>query len=372
MEKKWNKAIFFLLTFFAIIVAGTVLKILESFLKPVTISVLLSFVFFPFARKLNIKCRIPWWLAITIIYLIFFAFFFVVGDIIAASIKSILFSLPRYEERFISIFSAITEKLSGNPNNKVLFLFDFEADLSIIENIRNQLNLAPTLQKFAFNFTETFISFIKNTFLVLLFSIFLLAEMNITRKKINLAFDEHNRKKVLQIIQNVTSDITHYISIKFIISLLTGFLVTLLCIAIRLDFPLVWGFLAFTMNFIPTFGSIISCGITIVFALIQFFPLFSPVLIISVGLVLINIILGNIIEPKIEGENLGLSSFIILVSLSLWGWLWGFMGLLIAVPLTVIIKIFCENMSVLHPIAILMGNKKLKTKQSSENNIKTE
>ncbi len=357
MDRKWIKAICFILLFFAIIALGTVLKLLESFLKPVTLSVLLSFIFFPMARNLNVRFKIPWWLAVFFIYLVFFFFFFIIGNILAASARSILLSYPRYEQRFMTVFTSIAEKLSKNPNEKILFFFDFEADQTILENIAKQLNLSSVFQSLALNFTEQLVSFIKSAFLVVLLSAFLLSEMNMMKKKINAAFDMHNRIRVTQIIQSVTSEIAHYISIKFTISLITGILVTLSCIIVGLDFPLVWGFLSFIMNFVPTFGSIISCAVTILFSIIQFFPEIPSVILISVMIIAINLVLGNVIEPKIEGENLGLSPFIILVCLSLWGWLWGFMGMLIAVPLTVIIKIFCEHISILHPIAVFMGSR---------------
>ena len=151
-------------------------------------------------------------------------------------------------------------------------------------------------------------------------------------------------------------------SIKFIISLITGIIIFVAAFAIGLDFPIVWGFLAFVMNFIPTFGSIASCGLTIIFSILQFYPDFSRVIIIALVLVLTNMILGNIVEPRWEGADLGLSPFIILVSLSFWGWMWGFLGMILAVPLTVIVKIICENVDILKPIAIIIGGKpKMKT-----------
>ena len=74
-------------------------------------------------------------------------------------------------------------------------------------------------------------------------------------------------------------------------------------------------------------------------------------------------ILGNIVEPRIEGKNLGISPFVILVSLTFWGWMWGFIGMIIAVPLMMIVKIICENVSFLHPIAIILGNKPADTQK---------
>ena len=177
----------------------------------------------------------------------------------------------------------------------------------------------------------------------MLFAAFLLAEMHLTQDKITYAFDGKNRSRTKRILANIGSEVSHYISIKFVISLATGILLTLGLLAMHLDFALFWGFIAFIMNFIPTFGSIISVLITTLFALLQFYPSPAPILGIALYSTAVNFVLGNIVEPRIEGENLGVSPFIILVSLSLWGWMWGFLGMVIAVPIMVIIKIICEN-----------------------------
>jgi predicted PurR-regulated permease PerM len=85
----------------------------------------------------------------------------------------------------------------------------------------------------------------------------------------------------------------------------------------------------------------------------------------------VNMVLGNILEPRIEGKNLGVSPFIILISLSLWGYIWGFTGMLIAVPLMVIIKIVCENIDYLKGLAILIGNDPRQQAQAQEENKET-
>ena len=197
----------------------------------------------------------------------------------------------------------------------------------------------------------------KTLFLVVLLSIFLLAEFKKTKHKVRLAFTDEHNLRVIKIVHNIIKDTTHYISIKFVISLFTGIFIFIACALTRMDFPLVWAFLAFCFNFIPTFGSTASCVITILFSIIQFYP--SPVapIIIGIWVIAVNMILGNVIEPKIEGDNLGISPFVILVSLSLAGWLWGILGMILAVPLMVIIKIVCENISYLKPIAVFLGNK---------------
>jgi predicted PurR-regulated permease PerM len=112
------------------------------------------------------------------------------------------------------------------------------------------------------------------------------------------------------------------------------------------------------LNFIPNIGSLVSWAGTTLFALVQFWPEPGPILAAGTVMLAVNFILGNAVEPKIQGDNLGLSPFVIVASLVGWGWLWGFAGLVLAVPMTVIIKIVCENVPILEPVSILLGSYK--------------
>ena len=192
-------------------------------------------------------------------------------------------------------------------------------------------------------------------FLIIIMVIFIELEMNLTKEKLHSALGSDNNK-ISKISHQIVSDTVRYVSIKFYISFATGILVFFGTWIIKMDFPIVWAFLAFVMNFIPVFGSIISVGITTIFALLQFSPEFGKAIFILIFLTAINMVLGNIVEPRIEGKNLGLSPFAIIVCLSLWGYLWGFLGMILAVPLTVIIKIICENIDDLNWIATILGN----------------
>ncbi|WP_407426181.1 AI-2E family transporter [Treponema sp.] len=349
-----------------VILAGTILKVLESFFKPVVLAVLLAAVFYPLVKKLNTKCRIPWILGIVIVYVIFLIIFTGLFNILSSSLLSIIDSYPRYEERFQTIYTAIQKSFTENSDSSLLnFFFDVNQDQTLLENISSQLNIFSIVKNFALNFTNFLAGFLKSSFLVLLLSIFLILEMKCTKLKIEKAFSSQNSDKIHDMLGRIATDITHYISIKFFISLATGLLVFLSCLIVKIDFPLIWAFLAFILNFVPTFGSIISWASTTAFAFLQCYPHPFPVVFIALTVLTINLVLGNIVEPKIEGENLGISPFVILVSLSLWGWLWGFLGLILAVPLIVIIKIFCENISFLQPIGILLGSIK-RTKLSQK------
>ena len=356
-QGRWTKAIFFVLLFLAVIAGGTLLKIMQDFVIPVVLAILLAFVFFPIVRKLNKRWHIPWWLGIALVYILFFGVVFGIANILTVSFRAILGSLPDYEEKFRSISISLSESFSKNKNNPLLGFLNFDADQSFLQNVLNTIDVQGVLKQTALGAGGTIFSFSKSLFLVTILSIFLLAEMNSTERKIVSAFGAKYSDRVHTVMQNVISETTRYISIKFVASVATGIVIGGACQAVGQDFAVVFGFIAFVMNFIPTFGSIIAWVLTSLFALLQFYPSPAPILVVTLVAAAANVIIGQILEPKIEGKDLGLSPFVILVSLSLWGWLWGFLGLLLAVPLTVIVKIVCENVSFLQPVAIFLGHK---------------
>ena len=354
MEQRpsFGKSIFILLFILTFIAVAAVLKLTVSFMAPVTIAIMLSFVFYPVVQKMNRLAHIPWVLSIIILVLIFIIAFSVLGNLLVASTRSILARIPRYEARFTALY-----KLFCNT-----FKIPFDEDLSLLSNLWNSLNVRTAAQNAAISLSSSLLSFVKVLGMILLLTIFLLIEMKYAGKKMNEAFSQTEiQKKVHDIAANIISQVTHYISIKFLISLITGTLVGIATAVIGMDFPIVWGFIAFVLNFIPMFGSIISWLITTTFAVLQFYPSWAKILFVAIMILAINMTLGNIIEPRWEGNDLGISPFVILVSLSIWGWMWGFVGMVLAVPLMVIIKIICENVELLKPVAVLLGNSKKKT-----------
>jgi len=135
----------------------------------------------------------------------------------------------------------------------------------------------------------------------------------------------------------------------------------------------VWGVIQFLLNFIPTLGSIISGLAICLFSLLQFWPEPGPVIVVILFVLITNIVLGNVLDPKIIGDNVGISPLAVLVSLVVWGWIWGFTGMVLAVPMMVIIRIICENFTFLEPISILLGSRKaVRAKKAALGAVKTE
>lgn len=365
-QTNYAKSIFLLLLFVSLIVFAAVLKLTASVVLPLTVSILLAFVFYPFIKNLNKKAHLPWLVGILIVVILAIAAFYLIGNILVASISAIINSFPKYEERFSSLYEIFINT----------FNIQIDENSSILENLWKSLEVRNFLQRFLVSFSNFIISSAKVILLVALFVIFLLFEMKDMKLKIREAFQKENTsRKVMFIATKTISQVTHYISIKFLISLMTGIFVGLSCLIIKMDFPIVWGFLAFILNFIPNFGSIFAWIVTTLFALIQFYPSWGQIIFIAVALLTIEMTLGNFVEPRWEGSDLGISPFVILVSLSVWMWMWGFIGAILSVPMMVIIKIICENIDFLKPVAIILGNnpkqkkfqffKKAKNKSSS-------
>ena len=344
-QNKTANRIFYLILFLAVVLAGFLCKTMSEVLIPVIFSFMLSFVFLPIIKKLNVKTGIPWVISSVIIVILFFIAILGLTSILVTSLTGIISEYPKYESRFMSIYQVIA-------NN-----FDIEIDntKSLFQNLWGSLKIREYMQKLAVLLSSGVISFSKTIFLISILTAFILIEMRLTKRKMHYAFKD-NRAKITRISNQIINQTVRYISIKFFISLATGVLCGIASLIIGLDFPIVWGFLAFIMNFIPIFGSIISVGLTTIFSLIQFYPNWGKTVFVLIFMTSVNMILGNILEPRIEGKNLGISPVMILVSLSIWGYIWGFTGMLIAVPLMVIIKIFCENIDYLNGLAIIIGN----------------
>ncbi|MCR4580179.1 MAG: AI-2E family transporter [Treponema sp.] len=348
-ENNYTKGSFYILLAFASVLAGTLCKIMSSFILPVVVALMLSFVFLPVIKKIHLKTKIPWTLSSILVILLFVVAFVGISSLLVSGFRSIIYEYPKYESKFLSVYKLIADKLN----------LEFNAEDSFITNLWKNLEVQKYAQKAAVFLSSGIVSFGKSLFLIIIMVIFIEIEMNLTKEKLHNAFTSDSAK-FSKISHQIVNDTVRYVSIKFYISLATGLLVFFTTWLMGMDFPIVWAFIAFVMNFIPVFGSIISVGVTTIFALLQFSPLFAKPIFILIFLTTINMVLGNILEPRIEGKNLGLSPFAILVSLSLWGYIWGFLGMILAVPLTVIIKIVCENIDDLRWIAIMLGSGTIK------------
>jgi predicted PurR-regulated permease PerM len=348
----YHRASLFLLGLIAFLLVSAALKFTTPIVLPFVIAVLLTFVLEPLVHLLC-KLKIPRAVAAVVVVLAIGIGVYFTGLLLVGSIRTIASLYPKYEAKFEEIYRVIA----------VTFELPYDSQLTLFDNLWSQLNVRQKVQSLAISFSESFVGFAKDTMMVVLFIVFLLLEIGHLKERANLAFAKTFPGGLQNVINAIVLQTTRYLNIKFFISLATGVLVGIGLSLIDMDFPVVWGVLSFVLNFIPTIGSIAAGFGVGLFALVQFYP--DPVpIVIAVSIMLgVNMILGNILEPRIAGDHLGLSPFVILVSLLGWSWLWGFAGLILAVPMTVIVKIVCEEIPGLEAVSILLGSYKAAKKK---------
>ena len=149
-------------------------------------------------------------------------------------------------------------------------------------------------------------------------------------------------------------EIQHYMGIKTVISLATGLLIGIWVGVLGVEFAVFWGLVAFVLNFIPNLGSIIAAVPTTLLAMVQIGV--GRALLVALGYLVVNMVIGNFIEPPLLGRRLGLSTLVVVLSLVFWGWVWGPVGMLLSVPLTMVVKILLENTEEFRWVAVLLGD----------------
>jgi predicted PurR-regulated permease PerM len=336
-----------LLVFIAVILAGVVLKVSASITVLMTISVFLACVMSPLVAALE-RLRIKRFFSIILAGLIIIGGLSLAGFVLFSSGRAVISRLPLYERRLTEIYRWLGR----------FFDLSYNQNLDFFGNLWSQFAIRNNLRHMTFVFSNGFLTFLKNALMVSLFVVFLLIEAASLKEKIALAFENKLSLQIRAIFSGIAREITRYLSVKFFISLATGLIVGIGLEIINVEFALVWAVIQFILNFIPILGSTAVGAAVSLFALVQFWPEPGPVVATALVMLGSNTIIGSILEPRIIGYNLGISPIVVLFSLLLWGWLWGFAGMVLAVPMMVIIKIICENIPQLEPVSILLGSGK--------------
>lgn len=335
-----NKVATASLVIVVIFLAGLVLKLAKPVLFPFFIAIFLTFILSPVLDLLT-RLKIPRAISIVIVIIVAFSLIYLLGLIFFSGGKAFASEFPKYGQKFSSILASIQEnlKLSRLERNPLEWL--------------NQLDINK-LGGFLLSSLGTFFTFISNLFLIFIFLVFILAGRGKTKTKIKNSFNASRGAKIIDVIQNIDSQIQKYLAIKTVVSFFTGVLATLVLLIFGVDFAIVFGFLTFLLNYIPNIGSIIATALPVVISIFQFETLW-PAFWILIILTAIQMTMGNFIEPRLMGRGLGLSPLVILFSLFFWGWLWGLPGMILAVPITAIIKIVCNNIPSLQFVAALIS-----------------
>ncbi len=330
-----SKELNWLLGLASIIVILAGLKMAEAIVIPILLALFIGIISLPFLRLMTER-GVPSGAAVMALLAVIFLFGGSVVWVVSHSVDSFMTNLPTYETRLQSLLVSIT------PLLEQFNLPITSAELQ--ERINPQQIMGMTSEVLS-----AVSSLLTNVFLVMFIVIFLLLEEAHFPKKIEAAnLDTRNA--------NTFAEKTHqYLLIKTLVSLGTGFLVTVMLMFMGVDFPVLWGLIAMLMNFIPNVGSLIAAIPAVILAMIQLG--FADAAWVAIGYVTINVVMGNIVEPKYMGKGLGLSPLVVFLSLIIWGWLFGPVGMFLSIPLTMIVKIALEQYEDTRWIAVILSDK---------------
>jgi predicted PurR-regulated permease PerM len=319
-----------------IVIAG--MKAAQALVVPFMLALFLAIIGAPGVAWLR-RHRVPAAVAVLIVVIVMLAVLTVVGAVVGGSINRFVAAIPSYQERLDGLVERIP-MVFGRFNIEIT-----EADIREVVRFGSVMNWVGTGLK-------GLAALVSNTFMIALIVVFMLLEGVWLPIKLKVAVGEQSAL-VLQL-SHVATQIQRYLAVKTIVSLATGALVGILTAALGLDFALIWGLLAFLLNFIPTIGSLLASIPAVMLALVQIGP--GTATAVALGYLAINVTFGNIIEPNVMGRTLGLSTLVVFLSLVFWGWVLGPVGMLLSVPLTMIIKIILESSESTRPIAIMLDN----------------
>jgi len=302
---------------------------------PFVIAVFLNYAISPVVKRLQSSLKIPRWLSTILTVASALVIAGLMVFLAVMSLSDAFRSLEQYHHRIFDLFNEGAQLL-----NRWLLPVQVTIDPA---------TLGASLKKLPFlawarSVSTGLLEFFGQTILVALFFVFLVAGTRLKRPA-------HDRPGSIGHAMN--DKIARYLGVKFLTSLVTGLLVGVVLAILRVDLAVLFGLLTFLLNFIPSIGSIVATLLPLPVAFLQFGVGWQLVLALAIPGA-IQFTIGNLIEPRILGESLGLHPVVVLLSLLLWGFLWGIPGMLLAVPITAVLKILFDRSEITAPMARLL------------------
>jgi len=313
-----------------IIIAG--IKQAAALIVPFLLSVFIAVISFPLMSKLQQK-GIPKGLSLTMVILLVVIIAFGLTILIGSSLAEFSQTLPEYKQKISAEWAYILEWLNNHG-------------ISVADSIKEVVDPGAAMGLVS-SILLGFGGVLKNSFLIILTVTFILIEAAGFAQKIQSSNDTNQINDSQDVpvgkdfSQIFLQKVRNYMSMKTIISMVTGVIIAIALWLVGVDYPVLWGVLAFMLNFIPNIGSIIAAVPAVLLTIVQLG--FSASVLVAGIYIVVNIVIGSVVEPKYMGKGLGLSTLVVFISLVFWGWLLGPVGMLLSVPLTITIKLALDS-----------------------------
>ncbi len=328
-----------LMAVIASILVVAALKATRPISMPLAFAFFIAILVHPLQSRL--EKRLPRWLSLILVLLLLCAIVGIAVGALSLSGEIIEPKVPEYLDRLQEMAQMLRDWAS-------------DRNLPIPQLASGSSNGASSqLTQQAIGGVRSFISVFSLTVLTISLLVLLLLEVAQYRKKVQKAFSNRTGDRLIRAVGNTSEKLRRYLWVMTLTSILTGVLTTVWCFIIGVDLAFVWGLIGFVLNYIPTLGSIIA---VIPPTLVAF--LFNGVgrgVATLIGLAVIQVIMGNFVDPKVQGKSLQLSPFVALFSIAFWGWVWGIPGAILGVPMTISIILFCQEFETTKGVAIILG-----------------
>lgn len=321
---------------FVIIIAG--MKASTQIIVPFLLAIFIAVLCAPLMIWLKAK-KVPSGLAIFSVVAMFFLLAATFGTVIGASLSAFYQDLPEYEQKL---------QLQGQAGIAWLQGMGVEIDQAILSDY---IDPGAAMKMVAQVFSGLG-GVLTNTFLIVFSVVFILFEASDFPDKVRRALG--SKTKAIEHFQSFSDSVQRYLLIKTLVSIGTGIFAGIVLAIIGVDYAILWGLIAFLLNYIPNIGSIIAAVPPMLITMIQLGPMSS--LLVAGLYMVINTLFGNVVEPRYMGRSLGLSTLVVFISLVFWGWVFGPVGMLLSIPLTMVVKIALENSERHRWIAVLLGH----------------
>lgn len=283
---------------------------------------------------------IPQWIKSILASLLIFGLLVFISKLLIQNIESLASSYQNYVDNIQNIALKINE------------LFSIDIEEEITTSVQN-FDFTSYLQSLLNSLSEI----LGNLVMIIFYVVFLFVEETLFQNKLKLMFKENEQyNNYLKIFTKIDRSMSSYISLKSLISLITTTLSYFILLGVGIDSPLFWAFLIFLFNFIPSVGPIMGTILPALFSLIQFGE-FVPFFVILFGVGGVATLVGSLVEPRLMGNTLNISPLVAIISLAVWGSIWGILGMLLSVPITVALIIILAQFRSTRPVAILLSEK---------------
>lgn len=337
-----NRTVTYAASMILVALTAWLLIVARGILIPIVIAVFIWYLINTFNNAIQrtpwIGEKLPYSLSLIMALLIMFGMVALLVNIISNNVNDVIEASPRYQENLMRIMAKVDDYFH----------------IKILTNI-NEFIKSLSLKNIILSISTVFTALMSSAVLIALYVVFLFVEQHFFEQKMAVLFkNPENKQLVNNILIHIVRDTQTYIGLKTLMSAIiaTGSWITMKCVG--LDFAEFWAMLIFFLNYIPNIGPIIATAFPAVLALIQF-ESWWPFIIITSVISGLQFIVGNIIEPKFLGQSLNLSTLVILFALALWGSIWGILGMLLAVPITVMMMIIFAHFDATRPAAILLS-----------------